>query len=275
MAVTQPNLTKADIDAALAASTPAEKDEPGPLVETPKGAEELKRLMDKKPNVPINPTTGKIEPTDLDGVGRCAAWILDSGLAPECYFNAGRGASRPKAQSLALIAAAISKGRKHGLDPFEAVQAYYVVRNSLTLWGDAVKGVIRSALRKLDEGIRETVEYKGEGQTRACTVTVQHIAKPMTEAKVLETVTRTFGMKDAAAQSLLGKSGPWQHSQDRQMMIRARTYCYRDLLPELMMGIGGTAEEEIDTDASVGDDTRKGLDAKLVEANEKKPEGTK
>lgn len=265
MAVTQPTLTEQEVEAALAASTPIEQDTPGPIVDAPKGKEELDRLL-KKPNVPINPTTGKLEPTDLDGVGRCAAWVYESGLAPECYINAGRGSVRPKNQSLALIAAAISKGRKHGLDPFESVQAYYVVRNSLTLWGDAVKGVIRSALRKLDEGIKETVEYKGEAKARSCTVTVQHIARPMTDAKVLDTVTRTFSMADAERQSLLGKSGPWQHSQDRQMMIRARTYCYRDLLPELMMGIGGVAEEQEDAEKSIDADTRGGLDAQLAAA---------
>jgi len=66
-------------------------------------------------------------------------------------------------------------------------------------------------------------------------------------------VRREFSVADAARQSLTGKKGPWQHSRDRMLMIRARTYAFRDLFADALKGLG-VAEEQIDINNSLGID---------------------
>ena len=248
-------VSTADVDAALAAAEPIA---PGAVTE---GQHELRRLLDKPINaVAIDPDTGKLCPKDFAEVYLVARYLYDIGMLPDAYTK-----NRDPKQAIGLAMAAILQGRKHGMDPFEAVRWHYPVRTSLTLWGDAVPGVIKAALRKLGERVVETEKYEGEGEKLGYTITVKHMRGDV----VLNEKTRQFSMADAKLAGLTGK-GPWMTSPRRMLLARARTFAYRDAFPDLMMGLVVT-EEAMDEPAEVEQGRAKSLDERLQAAKDPSP----
>ena len=249
-------ISSSEIDKAFAAGENQQQE-----LATTDGKAELANLIAKPINslVPIDPDTGKLMPTDFAGVHLVAKYMADNQLLPEAYWGNDRN-PRTKAQVIGCAMAAIFQGRLHRMDPFAAVRWHVPIRNSLALWGDAVPGVVRSKLRDLGEKIKETQEWKGEGDTRECTVTIVHMDADGDKTEM----SRTFSMALAKKGSLTGK-GPWQSSPDRMLMHRARTFAYRDLFPDIMMGLA-VAEEAADIVTETTGRERKGLDARLAEA---------
>ena len=246
-------VSTADIDQAFSAPVAPE------TVETT--GKELARMVERPINkhVPFN-AAGQLAPQDFAGCCLVAKFLADNDLLPEAYWGNERNRRSP-AQAVGVAIAAIIQGRKHGMDPMESIRWHLPIRNSLALWGDAVPGVVRNKLRALGERVNEAVTYAGEGDKRSCSVVVVHKDKAGTE---IGTISRSFSMADAARANLTGK-GPWKSSPDRMLMHRARTYAYRDLFPDLMMGLP-VAEEEQDVAVEVESRRRVSLDETLAAA---------
>lgn len=127
------------------------------------------------------------------------------------------------------ILVAIQWGMELGLKPMQAMQNIAVINGRPSLWGDAVIALARSS--PLCEYIYET----DDGNTATCKV------KRRGENEQV----RTFGMEDAKAAGLSGKSGPWSQYPKRMRQMRARAFALRDVFPDILKGIP-IAEEVMD-----------------------------
>ncbi|WP_439624146.1 hypothetical protein [Gemmata sp.] len=133
------------------------------------------------------------------------------------------------------IAALILVGRDVGLSPTQSVANIMIVNGKSTIWGDAVPGLaIASGL--LEERKEWYEGTEGEDDYTACCSLKRFGEEPR--------VTR-FSIADAKAANLWGKKGPWQEYYPRQMMWRARSWCYRDTFPDVLCGLI-FAEEAMD-----------------------------
>lgn len=251
-------ISDADIDNAMRGAEPVA---PPPAETVEATGKDLARMIERPINrhVPFN-AKGQLAPPDFAGCCLVAKFLADNDLLPEAYWGNERNRRSP-AQAVGVAIAAIIQGRKHGMDPMESIRWHVPIRNSLALWGDAVPGVVRNKLRALGERASESVSYTGEGEKRACSVLLRHLDKAGNE---LGSVTRSFSMADANRANLSNK-GPWKSSPDRMLMHRARTYAYRDLFPDLMMGLP-VAEEETDVSVEVEARRRVSLDETLAGA---------
>jgi len=226
---------------------------------------ELQRLLEKRidSRKPVElDQLGTPIINDLDQLQRVATMYARSGLVPGSYFWKEYDWGNPEhfRMLVARVAIAISFGKKFGMDPLTSLKWVYVVNNVPSLWGDAVPGVVRDQLRKRGDDYQETKVIKGEGEARACTITVKHIRK---DGTVVET-SESFSMADAKRARLTSK-GPWQDSPDRMLLHRARTYCLRNMFPDIMMGLSVVEEER---DVAEQKETRRvaGLDQTLSAA---------
>jgi hypothetical protein len=150
---------------------------------------------------------------------RFAKCVIDSGLAP-------KGFQTPQA-----VAVAMQFGAELGLPPMAALQNVAVIQGRPTLWGDAVPGICQHLVEAYKDeqigevgqdsfGVRATVTRKGRA----------------------EPVSRTFTIEDAKRAGLWGKAGPWSQYPTRMLLMRARTFAYRDAFPDALRGLY-TAEE--------------------------------
>lgn len=226
---------------------------------------ELGRLLEKKLETrkPVAlDTAGTPIINDLDDLQRVATMYARSGLVPGSYFWKEFDWENPVhfRMLVARVSIAISFGKKFGMDPLTSLKWVYVVNNVPSLWGDAVPGVVRNELRKRGEEYEESKKIAGEGDGRACTVTIKHTREGGKTTEQSE----TFTMGDAKRARLTGK-GPWQDSPDRMLLHRARTYLLRNMFPDIMMGLA-VAEEERDVTTQIDTRERKTLDERLAEA---------
>ena len=262
--MTGPRVSESDVDKAFAAVSGAEllnglleKISPDRVEE--RFESELQRLLEKR--------IDSRKPVDLDQLQRVATMYARSGLVPGSYLWKEFDWGNPEhfRMLVARVAIAISFGKKFGMDPLTSLKWVYVVNNVPSLWGDAVPGVVRNELRKRGDDYQETKKYTGEGDARTCTVTVKHIRADGTVIEQAE----PFSMADAKKARLTSK-GPWQDSPDRMLLHRARTYCLRNMFPDIMMGLA-VAEEERDVVEQV--ETRRVLSLnERLESAKLKPE---
>lgn len=248
--MTSPRVSETDVDKAFAAVSGTDllngllgKMSPERIEE--RFEDELQRLLEKRidSRKPVElDQLGTPIINDLDQLQRVATMYARSGLVPGSYLwkEFDWGNAEHFRMLVARVSIAISFGKKFGMDPLTALKWVYVVNNVPSLWGDAVPGVVRDQLRKRGDDYQETKTIKGEGETRTCTVTVKHIRKDGTVVEASE----SFSMADAKRARLTSK-GPWQDSPDRMLLHRARTYCLRNMFPDIMMGLA-VAEEERD-----------------------------
>lgn len=168
----------------------------------------------------IVPQTGAEVEEFITGLIRCE-------MVPATY------ATMPEAKRRGAMAIAVMKGLELGWPPLKALQSIYIVNGMPTLYGDALPAFVFAS------GQAETYAegYEGEGEKRLAWVAASRRG-------VAGVVRRTFSIADAHAQGLLGKKGPWHHSRDRMLMIRARTYLFRDLFADTLSGFGVKEEQE-------------------------------
>lgn len=142
-------------------------------------------------------------------------------------------AGMPQAKRRGAMMVAIMKGLELGMPPLQALQNIYVVNGIPTLYGDALPAFVlrHGAITRIEEG------WENEGaDNESAVVTVWRNGEQMPP--------RRFSLRDAQAQGLLAKKGPWQHSRRRMMMIRARSYAFRDFAADALMGVGVKEEQE-------------------------------
>lgn len=137
----------------------------------------------------------------------------------------------------ANILVAVQWGMELGLQPMQAMQSIAVINGRPSLWGDAVIGLVRAS--GLCEYIYE--EVAGDGTSATC----------RTKRKGdTEEVKRTFTMADAEKAGLKGKQGPWSQYPKRMLQMRARSWCLRDVYPDVLRGVH-VAEESQDIEKDV------------------------
>lgn len=245
-------ISTSEIDKAFAAVDAQPPQEPGKLATLVEQPRQLAKT-------PIRIEAGKLVPANFEEVGRIATMMVRGNTIPPSYWGSN---SKPRNydECLAAVTMAIFKGMRQNMDPFEAVQNQYVVNNVPRFWGKAVPGIVKGKLYQRGERAIETLTYKGEGEARVCTMKVVH---ETADGRKLGEIERSFSMANAKAQGLLGKD-TWKHSADRMLMHRARTYCYDDLFPDLMMGIE-VAEVADDIVTIEQQAERKSLDQRLAE----------
>ena len=160
--------------------------------------------------------------SSLEDLFRLAKAIAQSGMAPKGY-------DRPE-----TILVAVQMGAEVGLPPMAALQNIAVINGRPTLYGDAVPGICAASVESYKD---ETVGIEG---TDAWGVKVTVSRKGRADP-----VSRTFTVGDAKKAGLWGKQGPWSQYPNRMLLMRARTYAYRDCFPDRMRGML-TAEEAHD-----------------------------
>ena len=153
---------------------------------------------------------------------------ITSGLVPSAFRS-------PEA-----VLIAIQYGMELGLPPLSALNSIYVVRGRPALWGDAVPGVCAKVIEAYKD--EEVGENGKDSWGWKVTVKRKDRADP---------VIRTYTVEDAKLAKLWQKRGsngedtPWITNPGRMLFMRARTFAYRDLCPDIMRGIY-TVEEAKD-----------------------------
>lgn len=153
----------------------------------------------------------------MEDVFLFARAVIESKMAP-------RGFETPQA-----VLVAVQFGAELGLTPMASLQNIALVNGKPTLYGDAVPGVCQSLVASYKD------ETFGEGDGQGVRVTVHRKERA-------EPIVREFTIAMAKRAGLWGKSGPWTQYPDRMLLMRARTYAFRDAFPDLLKGIR-TVEE--------------------------------
>lgn len=143
--------------------------------------------------------------------------VINSGMAP-------KGFGSPEA-----VLVAIQFGAELGLTPMASLQNIALVNGRPTLWGDAVPGVCQANLESYKD------EPIGADESYGFRVTVVRKGRS-------DPIVRTFTVAMAKKAGLWGKQGPWSQYPDRMLLMRARTFAFRDAFPDALRGIA-TVEE--------------------------------
>lgn len=177
-----------------------------------------------------------IVPASVAEIDAFVGALIASGATPRSYESA------PADKRRGMMVVAVMKGKELGMLPLQALQSIYVVNGIPTIYGDALPAFVMAGGNVA--AYRDGIE--GEGDKLFAWCEVERVG-------VRGVVRRTFSIADAAAQSLLGKKGPWQHSRGRMCLMRARAYAFRDMFADALRGVG-IFEEQRDIEASRGFD---------------------
>ena len=159
---------------------------------------------------------GGLQLTTMDEAWRFSSAVLKSGLNPRSL------------DSQEKVFIAVQMGMELGLPPMAALQNIAVINGRPSLWGDAVQGICE-ATGLVEEYKDETFGTIGSDERGVrVSVTRKGRANP---------VVRSFTIGDAKKAGLWGKSGPWTQYPERMLLMRARTYAFRDAFPDALRGL--------------------------------------
>jgi len=130
------------------------------------------------------------------------------------------------------IVAAVMLGNEIGLKPMQALRSIAVINGRASLWGDAMLALVMGS--NVYKNITES--FDKESMTATCSA----------ERKDGTSKTQTFSKEDAVLAGMWNKKGPWTQYPARMLQMRARSFCIRDLFPDVLSGFI-LAEEAIDT----------------------------
>ena len=171
-------------------------------------------------------------PTDFDQAARFAKTAVQAGL-----FQAD---SEEKA--LAQATMAVLQGLELGIPPMQAVQQIAIIGGRCTVWGDLVPAMIWRAGHK----IREWIEGEGDARVAWCEIT---------RCDNKEMIKRKFSVQDAKRAGLWdnrekirakdknnawheeGNASAWHRYEERMLQMRARGFCARDGVPDVLHGL--------------------------------------
>lgn len=140
--------------------------------------------------------------------------VIDSGMAPKGFDSPQK------------ILVAIQMGMEVGLAPMSSLQNIAVINGRPTIYGDAVPGICQSEVEDYKD---EMLGSEGDdGWGYKVTVSRRGRASP---------ITRTFTVADAKKAGLWLKSGPWSQYPKRMLLMRARTFAFRDAFPDKLRGL--------------------------------------
>jgi len=192
--------------------------------------------------VPIDPTTGQLAPTDLEGMWRIASIMATSEMVPSDY--------RKKPEKCFV---AMQLGMEVGLGYMAAIQTICVINGKPAIYGDGVPAIVqgRGKCKKWDEhyevGEEATKHYRGvtdlnqwpDELTAVCILEREGFDEPFEGY---------FSVADAKRMGKWNKpeSGGglsvWQKYPLRMLKMRARGFATRDGFSDHLKGIG-IAEE--------------------------------
>ena len=162
-------------------------------------------------------------PTNFDSLLKWAERVSKSQMIPTQY--------RGKPDDIVV---AVMYGAEVGLSPIQSLISIAVINGRPALYGDGFLAVIMS--HPQFEGIQEDDLVKIE-QTNQATCRLKRRGMP-------ERVV-TFTMEMAKLAKLADKEGPWKQYPSRQLQMRARGFCGRDLFADVLRGVK-IAEELMD-----------------------------
>jgi hypothetical protein len=157
-----------------------------------------------------------IVPTDFDQVTRFAKMAVMAGM-----FKESKDADENKAIAQATMA--VLQGMECGIPPMQAVQQIAVINGRCTIWGDLIPALVWRAGHK----IKEWLEGDGDQRVAWCEIT---------RGDNGEIVKRSFSVKQAIKAGLWGKD-IWKKYDDRMLQMRARGFCARDAVPDVLRGL--------------------------------------
>ena len=159
---------------------------------------------------------GGLRLTSMDDAWRFSAAVQRSGLAPKSFDSQDK------------IFIAIQMGMELGLPPMAALQNIAVINGRPSLWGDAVPGVCEAT------GLLESYKDEAFGTIGSDDYGVRVTVKRKGRA---DPIVRAFTIGMAKKAGLWSKAGPWSQYPDRMLLMRARTFAFRDSFPDAMRGI--------------------------------------
>jgi hypothetical protein len=185
-----------------------------------------------------------IVPSTMDEVARIAEMVHAANMAPY-------GFKTPQA-----IGTAIMMGLELGLKPMFALQKIAVINGRPSIWGDAVPALIYAS--QLVDEFEEWIEGEGDDRVAHCKIKRKGFDKA---------VERTFSVADAKQARLwdtreivdkwdrgakVGQKpndSPWFKYPARMLQMRARGFCSRDAVPDVLGGLYLREELEPGVDA--------------------------
>lgn len=175
-----------------------------------------------------------LAPKSLEEAMKYAEVIAKSGIIPKHYI--GKAAD---------VLVAIQLGMELGLPPLQSLQSIAVINGSPSIFGDGLIAIVRGS--KLCKFIVET--FDEPSMTATCSALRRGDDAPQS---------RTFSQADATTAGLWSKQGPWQQYPKRMLQMRARSWCLRDLFPDVLRGVA--VREEVEDFRHMGDAERVATD---------------
>lgn len=157
-----------------------------------------------------------IIPETFEDVQRLARIAVQSGL----FRSPDQGDT-----ALAQATMAIMKGLEVGIQPMQALENISIINGRSQIWGDMIPALIWSNGHKIEE---DFISGQKDEMVARCRITRGD------NGVVIE---RTFSVSDAREAKLWGKSGPWTAYPKRMLQMRARGFCARDAIPDVLKGM--------------------------------------
>lgn len=130
---------------------------------------------------------------------------------------------------------AMQFGMELGLSPLQSLQNISVVNNRPAVWGDAMPALVHAS------GLMVNYEEKVERPSKD-----EYVVYVTVQRRGQKPITRDFSISKAKRAGLWGKPGTWTTNPSRMILIRARTFAFRDAFADVMKGMT-SVEEALDT----------------------------
>ncbi len=155
--------------------------------------------------------------------------------------HAGLFQDESEDKALAQATMAVLQGLELGLPPMQAVQQIAIIGGRCTVWGDLIPAMVWRAGHK----IKEWIEGEGDARVAWCEIA---------RADNAAVIQRKFSVDDAKRAGLWdtrdkvkrkGENGfydadndnPWYRYPERMLQMRARGFCARDGVPDVLRGL--------------------------------------
>ena len=161
-----------------------------------------------------------LELASLDDMYRFAQYVISSGLAP-------KGIDKP--ESVVIV---LQMGFELGLSPMQSLQNIAPINGRPCVWGDAVPGLVEAS-GKQEYGYPTQIGERNPNGSYSDSYGYKYTTKRVGRKEY----SYSFTVADAKKASLWGKTGPWTFYPDRMLLNRARTFCDRDVYPDVLKGL--------------------------------------
>lgn len=198
--------------------------------------------------VPIQTGEKGLELRTLDDFWRFGNYVIKSGLSP-------KGINNP--ESVVII---VQAGFELGITPMQALQNISPINGRPCPWGDLVPGLVETS-SKQEYGYPTKIGKKNPDGSYPDSYGYRYTTK----RKGRDEYSYEFTVADAKRAKLWGKEGPWTFYPDRMLLNRSRTFCLRDVYPDVLKGLLTVEEAKDMVDADYTVEESKSRTEKLVD----------